>query len=1082
NPNPTSGTDNDPELSAPRNSSEQSSVDKNSSNGKKVKFSLKNLAAIAAKPEEITDEDPSLLQQAKHFVTHGLVHLTSEVAEMDPAFKEALKRNPEARTAEELFRTLKVSTGNESRAAEDQVLAAHIRADNSKLVDLVLSHTEAGTFRDWMLKKIRRIVAPFHHAQNIQKVMFMIAERIFWNGSQMVAAPGFRTQDETGRYTYNFENSLVDGKTALKAFHELPVELQQILVERAKKNEQYRQEFVSKWIPRRKATIGIAAMTRLLKQIAAGEENASQNTILWNKLTKDTEKTLTELASKITSEKGQVAIKQLQGKLEFLKNRYGQDNSSVLKTLEEIPESERTIGSLMHEFNNVGSNEGHYGYVHHAFEAKTSKQLSPGSGFDAAAKFDHPWFETISDTHRTREGMQGKVGSLMQADIAQRIKEIKADRRNEWMGAVEDEYGIPAESLLDEKGNVKLPEGYDGKSWVIANFGKFAGKKLYIPTNVFALYEDTLKRGTVDPELKQISGLLDQANQAVGLINEAMLYHPAKFARDLYSAPFHIAEFIRDWTIKNPEDWSDVWKLIWKGMKSSMNSNEWQRLNPESFGEYSESLAYQDRRNDSLITRALNALSGNKQAGSVMAAMLKQINLAGAADLPIKRIMKIVGEGLADKRQLTGQKRERFIYKIMNEYAFDTSDLPGFFSFIRGGRPDKTSKVLGAVSRGTIPFMGYATRLARQLIITPFTHGIMGMGERSDWKYRTAEITRPLVWMAGAMLIRAGGLGNPPEEEEAAGGLKNKRGLDYAVRTATRVLLGRDDDKDGGEYYMAAKGYGHLSLADSVLGALRGKQSWGDVVQELGNLHPAAKTILATLGMEDPYSKQIPFSAKAGRMIAMLAVPQFTRLGPDIEKILRVAFMDGALPDQDRDNFFRGFISQLGIPVSDAKYRNGKMVTTKAWMEAIKLAGFNVRYIPYELVEGEVNKEIPSLKRLADKIRQIQETSGAPWKDKLTKEGKPMNETQYLISQGLLGKGRTLKTAREALEGEYKERSEGLKQTTTALRRVGYIIDDAVDGPGKKPAEDYVKKVQEAIRNLHKPKSDDIFKKILKTR
>nr|MDD2997522.1 LPD5 domain-containing protein [Candidatus Riflebacteria bacterium] len=42
NPNPTSGTDNDPELSAPRNSSEQSSVDKNSSNGKKVKFSLKN--------------------------------------------------------------------------------------------------------------------------------------------------------------------------------------------------------------------------------------------------------------------------------------------------------------------------------------------------------------------------------------------------------------------------------------------------------------------------------------------------------------------------------------------------------------------------------------------------------------------------------------------------------------------------------------------------------------------------------------------------------------------------------------------------------------------------------------------------------------------------------------------------------------------------------------------------------------------------------------------------------------------------------------------------------------------------------
>jgi hypothetical protein len=498
-------------------------------------------------------------------------------------------------------------------------------------------------------------------------------------------------------------------------------------------------------------------------------------------------------------------------------------------------------------------------------------------------------------------------------------------------------------------------------------------------------------------------------------------------------------------------------------------------MNPASFGEYSESLAFQDRKNDSLITKALNAVSGNKQAGSVLASLLKQINLAGAADLPIKRIMKVVGEGLADKRGLKGQDRERFVYKVMNQYAFDTGDLPGFFSFIRGGRPDSTSKVAGAVSRATIPFMGYATRLARQLLVTPFTHGVLGMGERTDAKYRFAEISRPLVWMAGAMLIRAGAFGNPPEEEEAAGGLKNKRNLDYAARTATRVLVGREDDKDGGEYYMAAKGYGHLSFADSVLGAIRGKQSWGDVVQELGNLHPAAKTILSTLGMEDPYSKNIPFSAKAGRMAAMLLLPQSTRLGNDVERLLRLAFKEGALPDQERDNFFTAFISQLGIPVTEAKYRNGKIVTTKPWIEAVKAAGFNIRYIPYEIVEGEVNKEIPSLKRLAEKIKKIQAEGPKPWAGKKTSDGKPMNETQWLISKGLLGKGRTLVEAREAMEKELRERSSGLSQTVKALRRVGYKMDDVVDS-----GEDYAKQALSAVKKISQPKSEDVFKRLLK--
>jgi hypothetical protein len=192
--------------------------------------------------------------------------------------------------------------------------------------------------------------------------------------------------------------------------------------------------------------------------------------------------------------------------------------------------------------------------------------------------------------------------------------------------------------------------------------------------------------------------------------------------------------------------------------------------------------------------------------------------------------------------------------------------------------------------------------------------------------------------------------------------------------------------------------------------------------------------------------------------------------------------MDGALPDQDKDNFFQGFISQLGIPVSEAKYRNGKLITTEAWIEAAKLAGFNIRYIPYELIEGEVNKEIPSLKRLAEKIKAIQEGGTTPWAGKTTKEGKPMTETQWLISEGLMGRGRTMNAARESMEKEYRDRAGGLTQTTGALRRVGYDIDAAVDGPAQKPAEDYARKVQEALRKLHQPKPEDPFKKLLQNR
>jgi Holliday junction resolvasome RuvABC DNA-binding subunit len=52
-----------------------------------------------------------------------------------------------------------------------------------------------------------------------------------------------------------------------------------------------------------------------------------------------------------------------------------------------------------------------------------------------------------------------------------------------------------------------------------------------------------------------------------------------------------------------------------------------------------------------------------------------------------------------------------------------------------------------------------------------------------------------------------------------------------------------------------------------------------------------------------------------------------------------------------------------------------------------------------------------------------------------------------------------------------QERSSGLSQTVNALRRVGYKFDEVVD---------YAKQVQSAVRKISQPKSDDIFKRLLK--
>lgn len=988
------------------------------------------------KKELMDDDGRSITRQLVDFSKNGLVKLTSELSEEDPAFKFIKELNPEAKTFEELLRELRVNKTVRASEAKDQLLGAHIRADNSKLIDKIIKFTPEGPLRDWLLKKMRRIIAPVVMADKFQNALYMLAERVHWNGEEMVASPGFRQIGEDGEYYYDWGDSLLDGETALKAFNKLAPEWKDVLTERAKKNEEYRQEFVNKWIPQKRAELGLAVMSKLMDRFNKGTKAEQKETKdRFDKVMNEVETLLLQLSDNVESNADKAALE----KLEDLYTRFenGLEKGFVKIPQDMLPDANRRFDKVYSEFINLEGNEGHYGYVHHYLESELATGDSK-AGKKKGNSPGHPWFKSKSDSHRQRAGVEGQ-GSLLEADLTQASKDSNATAKNQWLESVENNFGISYDSALDENGDIRLPDGYSKNDWVTGNFGIYAGRKIFLPSNIIQVYENTLVHGKVDPEIEDISKTLAHIDNAVNLINASMLWHPTKFMRDLFSVPFHLIEFFRDYGFKNPRDVLALVPIMLKATKDTFSVSNWQKNTPESFGEYSESLGFMKGAKDSLITRLLDYIGGDTPLGQLMSAFFNEINLAGAGDLPVKRFLTSVGEQLADKKNLSGQERERFVYKLWNEYAYDTANLPLLMSYIRGQRPDKTSKVLGSISRASVPFMGYVTRLARQMIIQPFTHGIFGWGKRQnslskEVLYRSAELSRPIMWLALATLVRAGGLGNPPEDEGAADGLQNRSSLDYAARTASRLLIGKDKDKSGGEYYMNVKGLAQLGLMDNMLAVLQGKQKFSDITQELGSIGPVAKTLLSLIGMNDPYSKNIPVSAKIGRMAAMALVPQFTRLGPDIEKLLRLVLKDGAMPDRTREGFFTAFLSQLGAPVTEAKYRNGELVVTKKWVEALKYAGVNIKYIPYNLVAGELDKELPSIKKIRKKIEKLQGLR-KPWE----KEG--ITQERWLVKKGLWNKGRTLEKARKALEDDLKKRESGIKQTADALRKVGIVSE-----------------------------------------
>lgn len=996
-----------------------------------------DLARQHKAPPDVEFADRSAWVKGALAAKEALFDLVSEASAAAPEFAVAKRRNKDALSTEELLQKSRIDNAVEGRKAEDAILAAHIRADNSRVVSFISERFEPGPFRDWLMGKARRILAPWFAAQGEQRMFFMIAERVYWDGQKMAPIPGMRVRNPDGSFSYRTDGEdPITPDVAFRAFRRLSQEDQKLLTDRAKANEEYRQNFLSTWRPAQQARLLAAAMGSLLAHEPSTLDPDSAAGKNFSRIAGRLGAILPTLQGKIGKAEYARIERQSRMLLEML------DSGSVSQQrISEIEDSDKSVGALLRWERNLQTNQGIYGYVHHTgFDPAQS--LNSGPGFDASGRARHPWFEDIPASQKGRIGGDGFFENLITADIAKARGEARANARNAWMGTVEDDYGLDFQAYQPQTDPgtgmtrlEELPPGYDRKSWVVANFGRRTGQKLYLPTNAYQLYKQAVEKGVIDPKIDEISGALGVVDRTVGMINEALLYHPSKFMRDLFSAPFHIAEFMRDWSFRNPSEALELPGLVLDGLKASMTPAEWQRLAPETQGQYSESLAYQDDERSHWITKMVDKIGGpGRPIGSVLGALLRQINLSGGGDLPIKRVFQVIGEKLAAKRNLTGVERDRFIYRVVNEYAFDTGDLPWLLSFIRGQRPGAESKIIGTMTRGIVPFMGYAYRLARQVFLKPFVEGLPALA-RKDWGTAAAEITRPVMWGLAAMLLRGGILGNPPEEEEAAGALRNRPNADPRTRTATRLLVGRDDTMAGGERYMSIKGLGQLSMADTVVQLLRGRQSPGDVSNELITTHPLAQVVISSLGMDTPYQKDVPAVAKAGRLVGQLAIPQLSRFGPDIAKSIRMISGDETIPDERKDGFFSALTRQLGWPSGTPRTdADGKVLLAPAQLEWLKFTGVNLKEIPYVLVEEEAEREAGGIQRLADALQKMSSGRG---RARRNDDGSPMTETEYLKSIGMAGRGGTVLDASRKLKGEIDERAGGLEQIVRRLGAVG---------------------------------------------
>jgi hypothetical protein len=964
-------------------------------------------------------------------LTDALLGDLSSVADRKlPEFLAAQKRMPEAETLWELEREGRNKMLDRLKRAEERLLTDHMTADKNFIISQIKKWTpNSPNLRDWMIKKFARVYSAIQSAKPIEQTLFTIAEHMYWDGEKMKPIPGFREiNQQTGRFEYVIDP--MHAKLAQEYFNNLSPEWKELLTERAKKNEDYRQGFVNLAVPWKTAQVSTALSARH-KQI--GNEQAAK---------RYRQQALGELA-RLPKNWNPRQVNELKSTLELLDNLSEMQISTMEKIVKENSGGNlKSIYALNKDLNKIESNQGIYGYVHHYFEGEFAP--SKGKAFDALGKILHAWYEDVPGSRKMRSGAPGQLKNLLEADDAQIKKEIRSEAANTWMQKVEDQYGLLVTEA--DKTPDMVPDGYESRRKVVANFGKYQGDQIYLPDSVFEHYQMVKARKNIgDPSLKEFNEALGALEGITNRVNYAMLYHTGKIARDIISQPFHLAEFIMDWSIKHPFEIPFMMKALATSIPEAMTPRVWQKHTPETFGDYEEALPLRDSQGPNVFTRTLNKLIKGFPLGSVAAKFLTELNLAGAGNLPIMRVMRLVGEKLADKRGLTGKERDRFVWDVTNEYGYYTYDLPRAAAYLRGQRPTQGSKTLGMLSRTSVPFMGYGTRLFKQMIADPALKGLFpaskrligqGSSEPGSLLAEISETTRPLRWLFLLNLLKSGVFGLlPPEEEGMATDIQDRRGLDPMARTAGRLLVKQDEDPEGGEYWLTSKGMGPMQAAHALDGVLTGQTKFTDFSTEFLSLHPNIQLLLGTLGIDSPYSRNVPINARIGRFIATVVAPEMIRFGPDIAKLARMLLGSNTIPDNRKQNFLTAFFEQLGAPIGPVRVdrQTGELILTTPEAEQLKFVGLNMRYIPYRLIASEAESETRSLGSLTGRYKTIQ-------RYKAGELNADMPELEFIRSRLYDQESETLEEAEQKLLDQIKKRGGGAYQTILKLKDKGVPV------------------------------------------
>ena len=885
-------------------------------------------------------------------------------------------------TPYEISRRTKIEQGMKTREEEDKLVLKHLDADKNFFTGLIRRMIKPGALQDWMLKKASRILAPFQIMKPVEQLLFTVAENIMWDEAkqQMVIAPYRDTEfdKQTNKpIGYKYDSNEKNGRLALDIYNnKLNDEFKAIIKERSIANNKFREDFVNRVVPFEQAKLYLARFGR--KRL----EGAGKNIVEGNDR---------QAYSYITRLKGVIDdtdYNELISQYDQIKNipdeQLGRNSAFINSIIGELAGNPAiTANGIDAKLNWLTTNKGLYGYAHHL--VTIDPETGSGKPFNALGKISHPWIESIAGDRRGRKGDNSEYRSLLRADLERNRKEAEAEAANRWMEATENTYGITLEEAknlekLQKQGKGPgMPEGYEHRHKVIANFGKFRGKVIYLPDETFEAYQMVRDNRSLD-SMKQFKEFLQKMNNLNGRINEAMLWHPGKAMRDLMAGPFHLLEFLRDWSMKHPTEINDALKATWKGIKNSVSPEYWQSHTPESMGEYSESVIYQTQEGQSPTFGFLDSLFKYFQkaipVGRTAEAIYKEVNFAGAADIPLKRIFTTIGEELADKRGLTGQERERFIYDMVNDYAFDTGDLPEILAWLRGKKADKKSQALGMISRATVPFMGYATRMIKQMITDPVTKGAVPLAKRafgnadsnSNLRSEVSEFSRPFFWLMLKALIAAGlgGILPPPVAED----VQDMPGVPPSARTHGRFYVG---DSDKGERWMSTKGLGQLETAYIMDDYLKGKSDIIDFSSEFLTIHPVMKYIANLSGLYSEYDRKVPFTTQTGKMLAGLIFPELTtRFTEDLNKLVR-AYMQVGTADRRKQTFIQAFIEKLfGIPAGEVQFdKEGHLRLSDPAIETMKMFGINIREIPFDTIEETTRAEASRIANDSKKIEKL---------------------------------------------------------------------------------------------------------------